>query len=112
MTYVMMIEGAWQIPIGDPELLSVDGQERTNLSVVLSPSWTSEDRRRFGIYDVVSTNVPEGYEAAETELELWEDGQVHEHHTIRVPVVHRLGLHRIGGNGAQRTGRIKVERLD
>lgn len=48
----------------NPPVVSLDGTEKTMLNVVLSPSWSDEDRARFGIHMVQPVDVPDNQEFA------------------------------------------------
>lgn len=45
---------------GNPALLSLDGDRRAPLAVILSDSWTAEERAAFGVYIVEPMVIPDG----------------------------------------------------
>jgi hypothetical protein len=103
-------KGVYEIPIGNPTLFSRDGLRKARLSVVISPSWLEEERREFGVYTPISTDIPNGYVAIHTMWELWEDGLVHEVHTIRPSISDDVVVGRIGGRDDRTKRRIIVTR--
>jgi hypothetical protein len=48
---------------GNPTLISIDGEVKAPLLTILAPSWTAEDRAKFGIHMVEPATVPEGKQA-------------------------------------------------
>lgn len=47
--------------VGNPVIDSLDGQVLAPLQVVLSESWTDQERAKFGVYPVVPFIEPNGY---------------------------------------------------
>lgn len=45
---------------GNPTLTSLDGECRAPLATILHPTWTAEDRAKFGIYTVEPAAIPAG----------------------------------------------------
>lgn len=53
-------DGSFERISGNPVLLSLDGERKAPLRVILHPSWTAEDRAEFGIYQAEPAIIPEG----------------------------------------------------
>jgi hypothetical protein len=48
---------------GNPVLLSLDGKVKAPLGTILAPSWTAEDRAKFGVHVVDPFRAPDGKQA-------------------------------------------------
>jgi hypothetical protein len=55
-----MPDGSFQPIAGNPVLLSLDGNVRAPLRVILHESWTAEERAAFGVYLAKPVTVPDG----------------------------------------------------
>jgi hypothetical protein len=49
--------------VGNPTLLSIDGEVKAPLRTVMADSWTAEDRARFGVHLVEPADIPDGKQA-------------------------------------------------
>jgi hypothetical protein len=52
--------GTFERLVGNPTLLSLDGEVKAPLKTICSPTWTPADRAEFGVYLVEPFVVPEG----------------------------------------------------
>ena len=52
--------GTFERIFGNPTLLSLDGNVKAPLRVILSPTWSAADRAAFGVYTVEQFTVPDG----------------------------------------------------
>jgi hypothetical protein len=60
MIAVIETENGFELIGGNPTLDSLDGEQRAPLAVILHPSWTAEQRAKFGVYVVAPAEIPAG----------------------------------------------------
>lgn len=54
---------------GNPVLVSLDGERKAPLRVILHSSWTAKDRAAFGIYLAEPMEIPDGKRAVNRRFE-------------------------------------------
>lgn len=74
--------GVFEHIAGNPTLKSLDGKVKAPLRTILAPSWSAEDRAKFGVYRAEPFVIPDGMQAVGSPTYERRDGVVVEVRTV------------------------------